>query len=67
MIKEKLIKLIKKRGILMTSELSKIHINTLGGYTRQGVCPSLDKAEKILNALGYELVIVKRGEQWKNS
>lgn len=42
------------------SKLSKIPASTIGNWRYKNSKPTLANAEKVLNALGYELKIVKR-------
>lgn len=60
----------KVKGVILNSklsfkkisDLSKVSNRTIEKWIYKGVMPSLDKAEKVLNALGYELKIVKKEE-----
>ena len=43
-----------------------VHINTINGWVYGNVQPTLENAERVLNALGYRLTIEKLKEGKKN-
>lgn len=49
-------------SIKTLSELSGVCARTIGNWEYGGVIPPIDKFNKVLNALGYELIITKKGE-----
>jgi len=61
MITSEFRKMINNKGARMTAELSKIPRATIGNWIYAGNVPSIVNAEKVLNALGYELKIIKKG------
>ena len=42
------------------------HQNSIGKYERGEVDPPLSVAVKILDALGYDVCLVKRSDQWNS-
>lgn len=55
--------LIKKKGCIPTiARLANVPPTTVHNWVQDKNIPSTDKAEKVLNALGYELKIVKKEE-----
>ena len=54
-------KTINNKGVRITAELSGIPLATIGNWVYAGNVPSIVNAEKVLNALGYELKIIKKG------
>ena len=45
------------------SELSGVSISTINKWEYCGVVPPIDKFQKVIEALGYELKITKKGDQ----
>lgn len=50
----------QRMSIRELSELSGVSISTINKWEYCGVIPPIDKFQKVLNALGYELVISKK-------
>ena len=62
-IYQQLLNLIRtsKLSVIQIGREARVPYRTIENWLYAGVKPPMDKAEKVLNALGYELVIKKRG------
>lgn len=55
-----LVKLIKECGNRKAlAQKAGLHINTINNWIYEDIQPTLDNAERVLNAMGYELKIEK--------
>jgi DNA-binding phage protein len=56
---EQLLELVRKNGIRKTARDTGICLRTIEDWLYKSQSPSLVNAERVLNALGYEIAIVK--------
>jgi transcriptional regulator with XRE-family HTH domain len=52
----------QRKSIKEISDISGVSISTINKWEYCGVMPTVDNFQKVLNALGYDLRIVKKGE-----
>lgn len=53
----------QRMSIRELSELSGVSISTINKWEYCGVVPPIDKFQKVINVLGFDLCIVQKGEK----